>query len=74
MALQPLLDFQAGYVLRSIDELPQQGAAAPWHLAMNYAKDARYLRRGPVVDGALRWFTAEPEPAPIERGLVTVAG
>src|SRR6201996_2469427 len=27
---QPLLDFQAGYVLRSIDDFPRTGSRAPW--------------------------------------------
>ncbi|HEY2270711.1 MAG TPA: NAD(P)/FAD-dependent oxidoreductase, partial [Streptosporangiaceae bacterium] len=30
---QPLLDFAAGYVLRSIDEFPKAGSRAPWRLA-----------------------------------------
>ncbi len=68
METQPLLDFRAGYVLRALDQLPKQGVAEPWHLAMNYAKDAKYLRRGPVTDEALRFFRAAPVPA--ERELV----
>jgi cation diffusion facilitator CzcD-associated flavoprotein CzcO len=46
----PLLDFKAGYVLRALDSLPRQGTEAPWHLAQNYAKDSRFLRRGKVAD------------------------
>ena len=45
---EPFLDFGAGYVQRSIDELPKQGSKAPWKLAMNYAVDAVTLRRGRV--------------------------
>ena len=29
---EPLLDFQAGYVLRSLDLFPKQGSQAPWKL------------------------------------------
>ncbi|MFD0853248.1 FAD-containing monooxygenase EthA, partial [Actinomadura adrarensis] len=36
---QPLLDFQAGYVLRSIDEFPKAGSRPPWQLGMSYAHD-----------------------------------
>ncbi len=69
--LRPLLDFEAGYVLRALDELPKQGDTAPWNLTMNYAKDARHLRRAPLDDGAMRFFAAEPA---VEREAVPVAG
>ncbi len=51
---RPLLDFQAGYVLRALDRFPQQGDRAPWQLAMSYAKDVEALRHGAVADPALR--------------------
>ncbi|MEV1286527.1 NAD(P)/FAD-dependent oxidoreductase [Micromonospora sp. NPDC049679] len=51
---QPLLDFQAGYVLRSIDEFPKAGSRAPWRLGMSYAHDVLKLRYGRVDDGVLR--------------------
>ncbi|HSK62001.1 MAG TPA: NAD(P)/FAD-dependent oxidoreductase, partial [Actinomycetospora sp.] len=54
----PFLDFGAGYVQRSIDELPKQGTRAPWRLAMNYAIDAVSLRRGRVDDDAMRFVPA----------------
>ena len=59
MPTRPLLDFQAGYVLRALDRLPKQGERAPWFLAQNYYKDARYLREGDVADDAMRFFKAE---------------
>jgi monooxygenase len=55
METRPLLDFAAGYVLRSLQDLPRQGASAPWHLAMDYREDVEHLRRGPVEDPALRF-------------------
>jgi cation diffusion facilitator CzcD-associated flavoprotein CzcO len=58
MKKQPLLDFEAGYVLRAIDQLPKQGEKEPWFLAQNYFKDARYLRRGEIEDGEMRFFAA----------------
>jgi hypothetical protein len=54
MDTRPLLDFKAGYVLRSLGELPRAGTDSPWHLAMNYSTDAKFLG-GPVEDGALRF-------------------
>ena len=48
---RPLLDFDAGYVQRSIHELPRGGDRKPWALAMNYAIDAVTLRRGSVEEG-----------------------
>jgi cation diffusion facilitator CzcD-associated flavoprotein CzcO len=67
METRPLLDFQAGYVLRSLDAFPRQGTREPWYLAMNYLKDAKNLRTGKVDDGELRFFSGRPaaerEPA-----------
>jgi cation diffusion facilitator CzcD-associated flavoprotein CzcO len=54
---QPLLDFAAGYVLRSIDEFPKAGSRAPWRLAQNYARDVVTLRLGKIDGGSMR-FTA----------------
>jgi monooxygenase len=54
----PFLDFGAGYVQRSIDELPKQGTRAPWRLAMNYAIDAVALRRSRVDADAVRFVPA----------------
>jgi monooxygenase len=47
---EPLIDLEAGYVLRSVHELPKQGTRAPWRLHQSYIKDVRLLRRGPVDD------------------------
>ena len=52
---RPLLDFQAGYVQRSIHEFPQGGASAPWKLGMSYAQDVVTLRHRSLDDGALRF-------------------
>ncbi|WP_433038409.1 flavin-containing monooxygenase [Actinomycetospora sp. CA-053990] len=60
----PFLDFGAGYVQRSIDELPKQGTRAPWRLAMNYAIDAVALRRSRVDDDAVRFVPARAGRVP----------
>ena len=49
----PFMDFEAGYVLRSLAELPKQGDVEPWKLRQNYFYDTRMLRRGKLDDGAL---------------------
>ena len=52
---RPLLDFSAGYIQRSIDQLPRQGSKAPWRLWMNYPADVLALRFGPVTDQAMKF-------------------
>ncbi len=59
----PLLDFSAGYVMRSVDQLPKQGSRNPWNLRMNYALDLRALRYGPLEDDAMR-FSSRSQPLP----------
>jgi monooxygenase len=51
----PLIGFQAGYVLRSIDEFPRAGSRPPWRLGMSYAHDVLKLRYGAIDDGRLRF-------------------
>jgi cation diffusion facilitator CzcD-associated flavoprotein CzcO len=63
MPRRPLLDFEAGYVMRALDRLPKQGEREPWYLAQDYFKDARYLRTGDVADDAMRFFSASGDPA-----------
>ncbi|MBD8871126.1 flavin-containing monooxygenase [Nocardioides donggukensis] len=55
---QPFLDFTAGYVLRKLDELPQQGDRAPWRLRQNYLRDVGPIRRGAIEDGTLAFSRA----------------
>ncbi|KRA38797.1 MULTISPECIES: flavin-containing monooxygenase [unclassified Nocardioides] len=54
MAEEPFLDFEAGYVMRSIAAMPKQGTAYPWRLKMNYFKDVLVFRK-PVDDPALEF-------------------
>mgnify|MGYP002401564772 CR=1 FL=1 len=46
----PIIDLQAGYVLRAVDSLPKQAVIAPWRLHQNYFRDLRLLKRGSVDD------------------------
>jgi monooxygenase len=52
---KPMLDFSAGYILRSVELFPQQGTSGPWTVEMNVPADRARLRKGPVDDAALRF-------------------
>jgi monooxygenase len=62
---RPLLDFAAGYVLRSIDQFPRAGSRAPWRLSMSYLQDALTLRHGRITGRSLH-FSRRPRPARTE--------
>ena len=48
--VEPFIDFNSGYVVRAIADLPKQAATRPWRLHQNWFRDIRLLRRGPVDD------------------------
>ena len=52
---EPVLDFNSGYVLRALHELPSQGSKAPWRLHQNYVMDLSMLRYGRVDDGTMEF-------------------
>ena len=52
---QPFIDFNSGYVLRSIDKFPKQGSKPPWRLYQNYARDILGLKYGDVDDGVMEF-------------------
>ena len=58
MPIEPFIDFNSGYVLRAIADLPKQAAEPPWRLHQNYFRDIRMLRHGPV-DDAMDFARAE---------------
>jgi monooxygenase len=66
VAAAPLIDLRSGYVLRSVDQLPKQGPAAPWRLYQNYPRDVLLMRYGSLRDGAMR-FSRSAAPAEKER-------
>jgi monooxygenase len=47
---EPLLDFNANYILRANDILPKQGSKAPWKVYQNYLKDVFSLKYADVKD------------------------
>lgn len=69
---RPLLDFQAGYVLRSVHEFPSAGSRDPWKVAMSYPHDLLKLRFGRIDDPAMR-FSRRPSAAPSSPEAATVA-
>ena len=55
LPLEPFLDLKSGYVQRSIDALPKQGARAPWRLHQNYVRDIQMFRHGPLEDEGIEF-------------------
>ena len=53
--VEPLLDFDSGYIQRALDVLPKQGSKAPWKVYQNYIKDVRSLKYGRVDDKYLEY-------------------
>ncbi|MGW0037321.1 flavin-containing monooxygenase [Gordonia sp. NPDC003376] len=58
METRPLLDFGAGYVQRSLHQLPKQGVESPWHMSMSFHEDRKLLRDGEVADRFLQFSSA----------------
>lgn len=52
---QPLLDFDAGYVLRSRQQFPKQGDRFPWRVYQNYIQDFFSLGFGSLKDDELEF-------------------
>jgi monooxygenase len=59
----PFLDFNPGYVQRSMHLLPKSGSRAPWRLKQNYFFDMRMIRRGRVDEAALKFSKHQAEVA-----------
>ncbi|MET1114109.1 MAG: metal-dependent hydrolase [Comamonas sp.] len=69
MPTRPLLGLSSGYVRRGMAQLPRQGPHAPWSMPLNYRRDARALRRGPVRDPFLQFTRAGDAPAALPKEL-----
>jgi cation diffusion facilitator CzcD-associated flavoprotein CzcO len=52
---QPLLDFEAGYVLRSREQFPKQGDRFPWKVYQNYIRDFFSLGFSSLKDDELEF-------------------
>ena len=62
---RPLLDFEAGYVKRSVDTLPRQGDTFPWQMTFDYDEDKKMMRRGRVLEPELR-LSPLPQTEPMD--------
>jgi len=51
----PLLDFDAGYVLRAREQFPKNGNRLPWKNYQNYIRDFIGLRLGRLNDEELEF-------------------
>jgi monooxygenase len=55
VTVDDFLDFQSGYVQRSIGKFPKMGNKLPWRLVQNYPVDMAMLRFGKLNDGKLQY-------------------
>ena len=60
---EPFLNLTSGYVLRSLDRFPRQGAAAPWRVLNNYVRDISLIRRADLEQG-MEFASGPPAAAP----------
>ncbi len=72
MPTEPFVDLSSGYFQRALDQLPKQGAKAPWRLNHNYLTDLITLRHERLEDGALR-FSAPASAHPAGSKAVAAA-
>jgi len=52
---EPVIDFNSGYVVRALPDLPHQGSKTPWRLHQSYLKDLSMMRYGKVDDGTMEF-------------------
>lgn len=64
MEKRPWIDFQAGYLLRVLDDLPKQGDRMPWLNIQNYAHDQEILLNEPIEGEGLEFRRADHTAAP----------
>lgn len=50
---EPIVDLNAGYILRAMDRIPKQGRKVPWRNHDNYIKDRLSLTYGKLDDGVM---------------------
>ena len=55
--IEPVIDFNSGYVLRALHTLPRQGTKRPWRLHQNYVRDLSLMRYGAIEDGTMVFET-----------------
>jgi len=60
---EPVIDFNSGYVVRALPELPRQGSKTPWRLHQNYVRDLSMMRYGRVEDGTMEFKSTQGNPS-----------
>jgi monooxygenase len=63
---EPFLNLTSGYVLRSLDRFPRQGAESPWRVHQNYLRDLALIRRADLEEG-MQFTAGSVAKAPAER-------
>jgi len=58
MPRRPWIDFQAGYLMRVMDQLPAQGDRHPWLNLQDYKMDQKLMLKDPIDDGAVQFSRA----------------
>ena len=53
--LKPFMDFNPGYVMRVLDQLPKTGSKEPWKVEQNYFYDKKMLEKGSLEDDAMEF-------------------
>ncbi len=61
---RPLIGLTSGYVLRSLDRLPQQGSRPPWRVHQNYPRDLLSYRYGRLNDAGIMFSGGRPAATP----------
>jgi cation diffusion facilitator CzcD-associated flavoprotein CzcO len=61
---EPALKLDAGYIQRSINQMPRNGRAAPWRLDHDYFADRPMLLQAPLDDGHLAFARVTVDRAP----------
>lgn len=53
--IEPMFDFTSGYIQRSLDIMPKQGASQPWKNHQNYISDMVHLKFERLDDGVMQF-------------------
>jgi cation diffusion facilitator CzcD-associated flavoprotein CzcO len=69
----PWFDFNSGYVLRALPDLPKQGSSTPWKLHQNYLLDLLNFRFGRLEDKVMEFRKAPSAQADATRDLEPAA-
>jgi len=55
MVTGPFVESGAGYVQRSIQQFPRQGAEGPWQISNDHRANVKTFRKSPIADENLRF-------------------